>query len=98
MELWNRFATLVLMPLMFIVSGASLFYALGKGGLGRRTFVKDKTLRLLVPLLVGDLTHASIQAYLDSLTHGVFSGTYFQFLPHYYARQLSNDRACTCGT
>src|SRR5512139_36528 len=30
-EVWNRFATTWLMPLMFVISGASLFYALGKG-------------------------------------------------------------------
>ena len=52
-EYWNRFATTWMMPLMFIVSGASLFYALGKGGV--LTFVKDKALRLLVPLVVCDL-------------------------------------------
>ena len=81
-ELWNGFATSFMMPLMFAISGASLFYAMGKGGFGK--FIKDKVLRLLVPLLVGALTHVSLQAYLDSITHGQFSGNYFQFLPHYY--------------
>jgi peptidoglycan/LPS O-acetylase OafA/YrhL len=81
-EVWNGFATSWMMPLMFAISGASLFYALRKGGFGK--FVKDKTLRLLVPLLVCDLTHASLQAYLYSKTHGLFSGSYFQFLPQYY--------------
>jgi hypothetical protein len=70
------------MPLMFAISGASLFYALRKGGFGK--FVKDKTLRLLVPLLVCDLTHASLQSYLYNITHGQFSGSYIQFLPQYY--------------
>jgi len=81
-EVWNGFATSFMMPLMFVISGASLFYALGKGGFGK--FVKDKVLRLLVPLLVAVLTHISIQAYLDNKTHGLFSGNYFQFLPQYY--------------
>ena len=81
-EYWNSFATSFMMPLMFVVSGASLFYALGKGGFGM--FLKDKTMRLLVPLLVADLTHISIQAYLWNRTHGLFSGNYFQFLPQYY--------------
>jgi len=70
------------MPLMFVISGASLYYAVGKGGIGK--FVKDKVLRLLVPLLVCALTHASLQDYLYNITHGLFSGNYFQFLPHYY--------------
>lgn len=81
-ELWNGFATSFMMPLMFVISGASLFYALGKGGFGK--FLKDKILRLLVPLVVGVLTHVSLQAYLDNIWHGQFSGNYFQFLPQYY--------------
>ena len=81
-ELWNGFATSFMMPLIFVVSGASLFYALGRGGFGQ--FFKDKTLRLLVPLLVADLTQISIQAYLYNITHLQFSGSYFQFLPQYY--------------
>jgi glucan biosynthesis protein C len=82
-EVWNRFATAWMMPLMFAISGASLFYALRKGG-GAGKFVKDKVLRLLVPLVVGAFTHASLQMYLERLTHGEFSGTYFQYLPQYF--------------
>ena len=81
-EVWNGFATSFMMPLMFVISGASLFYAMGKGGFGK--FFKDKTLRLLVPLLVADLTHITIQSYLYNRTHGLFSGNYFQFLLQYY--------------
>jgi glucan biosynthesis protein C len=86
-EVWNRFATAWLLPIIFVVSGASLFFAVGKGeggirGAGR--FVKDKALRLLVPLLVCDFTHASLQVYLERITHGQFSGTYFQYLPRYF--------------
>jgi peptidoglycan/LPS O-acetylase OafA/YrhL len=86
-EVWNVFAITWMMPLIFVISGASLFYAVGKGGGGIKAagkFVKDKTLRLLVPLLVGVFTHASLQVYLERLTHGQFSGTYFQFLPQYF--------------
>ena len=81
-EVWNRFAVAWLMPLIFVISGASLFYAVGKGGAGK--FVMDKVLRLLVPVVVCDLTHASLQVYLERLTHAQFSGTYFQFLPSYF--------------
>jgi glucan biosynthesis protein C len=38
----------------------------------------------LVPVVVCDLTHASLQAYLWRLTHGEFSGSYFQYLPQYF--------------
>jgi hypothetical protein len=81
-EVWNAFATNWMMPLIFVISGASIFYALGKGGFGK--FLKDKVLRLLVPLLVGAFTHASLQVYLERLTHGQFSGSYFEFLPFYF--------------
>jgi len=86
-EGWNRFATAWLLPLILVISGASLFYAAGKGGGGMRgagKFVKDKALRLLVPVLVCDFTHASLQAYLNRLTHGEFSGSFFQYLPQYF--------------
>ncbi|MEJ2736356.1 MAG: acyltransferase [Anaerolineae bacterium] len=81
-QVWNRFAVAWMMPLIFVISGASLFYAVGKSGAGK--FVKDKVLRLLVPFLVCVFTHASLQVYLERLTHGDFRGTYFQFLPHYF--------------
>ncbi len=71
-----------MMPLIFVISGAGLFYALRKGGTAR--FVQDKVLRLLVPLVVGIFTHVSLQVYLDRLTHGQFQGSYFEFLPHYF--------------
>jgi Acyltransferase family len=41
-------------------------------------------LRLLVPLVVGVLTHAAFQVYLERITHGQFSGSFFDFLPHYF--------------
>ena len=75
MEIW-------MMPLIFLISGASIFYAMNKGGAGK--FFKDKVLRLLVPLVVAMFTHASWQVYLERFTHGQFSGSYFAFLPHYF--------------
>ncbi|MBI3151396.1 MAG: acyltransferase family protein [Chloroflexi bacterium] len=81
-EVWNSFSTSFMMPLMFVISGASLFYALGKGGFGK--FFKDKVLRLLIPLVVAVLTHISLQSYIWDKSHGLFSGSYFQFLPQYF--------------
>jgi glucan biosynthesis protein C len=75
MEIW-------MMPVIFLISGASIFYAMNKGGAGK--FFKDKVLRLLVPLVVAMFTHASWQVYLERFTHGQFSGSYFAFLPHYF--------------
>jgi len=85
-DVWNAFASSWLMPFVFVISGASLFYALGKGGLVEIVgkFIKDKTLRLLVPLVVGIFVHGSIQVYLERFTHQQFNGSYFQFLPYYF--------------
>jgi glucan biosynthesis protein C len=86
-EVWNRFATTWLLPLIFVISGASLFFAVGKGVGGTKgagKFIKDKALRLLVPVVVCALTHASLQAYLNRLTHGEFGGSYFTYLPNYF--------------
>ena len=81
-EIWEQVLATWMMPMCFVISGASVFYALGKGGAGK--FVEDKVLRLLVPLLVGIFTHSILQIYLERLSHGQFQGSFFDFLPHYF--------------
>jgi peptidoglycan/LPS O-acetylase OafA/YrhL len=72
-----------IMALIFAISGASLFYALDKGGIGK--FIKDKVLRLDVPLVtMGMVIFGSWQIYLGRLTHGEFSGSFVEFIPHYF--------------
>jgi hypothetical protein len=83
MEIWNIFATRWMMPLFFIISGASLFYAIGKSG-GWPRFYVDKFLRLMIPVLFASVTHSALQVYLDRLNHGQFSGSFFSFLPEYF--------------
>lgn len=81
-EIIQGFATSWMMPLIFLISGASIYFALRKGGAGK--FINDKLLRLGIPLLVCVFTHASLQVYLEKTTHGLFTGSYFAFLPHYF--------------
>lgn len=83
-EIWNIFATRWMMPLFFIISGASLFYAIGKSG-GWRRFYVDKFLRLMIPVIIASVTHSALQVYLERLTHGQFSGSFFSFLPAYFS-------------
>lgn len=71
-----------LMPLFFILSGLSAYYALEFQTAKR--YVWSKVLRLAVPLIVGMLTHVSYQVYLERLTHGDFTGSFLEFLPHYF--------------
>ncbi len=82
-EIWNLFATRWMMPLFFIISGASLFYAIGKSG-GWPRFYVDKFLRLMIPVLFASVTHSALQVYLERLTHGQFSGSFLSFLPEYF--------------
>jgi peptidoglycan/LPS O-acetylase OafA/YrhL len=81
-EIWEQFLATWMMPMCFVISGMSVFYALGKGRAGG--FVKDKILRLFVPLLVGIFTHSAWQVYLERLSGGQFGGSFFEFYPHYF--------------
>ena len=80
-QVWTTFLANWMMPAIFMVSGASLFFAMS-GSNGK--FVKDKVLRLLVPLVVGAFTHVAVQVYLERVSHHQFTGTFFEFLPRYF--------------
>jgi glucan biosynthesis protein C len=75
------------MPLIFAVSGASIFFALRPGRAGR--FLFERGLRLMVPLALGIVVLAPPQIYLERLTHGDFQGSFFQFLPRYFNSDLA---------
>ncbi len=81
-QAWTLFLISWLMPLVFVVSGASLFYAVGKGSVAG--FVRDKVLRLFVPLVVGVFTHVALAVYLERITHHQFSGSFLNFYPRYF--------------
>ncbi len=81
-QAWTMFLSGWLMPMVFVISGASLFYAVGKGSFFG--FARDKVLRLLTPFVVGVFTHIALQVYLDRITHHQFSGSFFAFYPHYF--------------
>jgi len=70
------------MPLIFVISGASIFFALRPGGAAR--FLRDRVWRLLVPLAFGILVLGPPQIYLTRLTHGEFQGNFLEFLPLYF--------------
>lgn len=82
-EVWNIYATRWMMPLFFIISGAGLFYAIGKSSVWKNFYV-NKFLRLMVPVLVASVTHSAFQVYLERLSHGQFSGSFVSFLPEYF--------------
>src|SRR5947207_4503997 len=65
-QVWTTFLVCWMMPLIFVISGASTFYALKSAGAGR--FVRDRAVRLLVPLLAGIFTHIALQVYLERIS------------------------------
>lgn len=71
-----------IMPLFFVLSAFAIFYALKKRT--NSVFMRERVLRLLVPLGVGIFTHIILQVYIENITHGRFSGTFWQFIPHYF--------------
>jgi glucan biosynthesis protein C len=66
------------MPLLFVVAGAGMWFALR-----RRTgaqLVFERTLRLLIPLIVGMFLIVPPQLYFERLFHGQWEGGYLAFL------------------
>ena len=78
------FFTLWMMPIFFILAGASIYYALRFRTAGG--FTRERTLRILIPIIIiGWFIIAPPQVYLERLTHGDFSGNFFQFYyPNYF--------------
>lgn len=74
-----------IMPIIFVVSGAAAALSMRDGSI--RTagkFLKDKVLRLIVPLIFADFVGGFLQIYIERVSHKQFTGTLFQFFPHYF--------------
>jgi len=70
------------MPLIFMISGASVFHALGKVSTGK--YITGIIARLIVPLVIGIFTQSAFQVYIEALQKGTFTGSFFAFYPHYF--------------
>lgn len=68
------------MPLLFLVSGATIMLALGQRSGG--AFVVDRLKRLLVPLVFGMLVIVPPQVYLERRFRSQFDGSFLDWLPH----------------
>lgn len=78
-----EFMNIWMMPLFFVLSGASVYFSLKsrKGG----SFLKERFFRIMIPwIITGIFIMAPPQVYLERLSHGQFDGNFFQFLPHYF--------------
>jgi len=72
-----------LMPLFFILAGTSVFYAFKSRTAGG--FAKERTLRILIPIIIlGWFIIAPPQIFLERLSNGEFSGSFFGFYSSQY--------------
>jgi glucans biosynthesis protein C len=82
-----------IMPLFFLLSGTSIYFALQFRT--AKQFIRERCLRLLIPLLFGIFILSPPQVYLERLSnpqHGVapwqggwqFAGSFWEFVPYYF--------------
>ena len=71
-----------IMPLFFVLSALAAYHALRKRT--NTEFIRERVNRLLIPLVVGIFTHCIVQIHIENITHNRFSGTFWQFIPHYF--------------
>lgn len=79
---FQQFLLAWMLPMIFIISGAGIWYGLGYQKAGR--FIWGKVLRLLVPFVFAIFVLSPHQVYLERINHGQFSGSFFQWFPHYF--------------
>lgn len=70
------------MPLFMALAGESAWYALRHRG--RATFVYERVVHILVPLLVGILVLVPPQVWAERRLSGAFDGSLLAFWPHFF--------------
>ncbi len=71
------------MALLFLLAGVSTWFALGFRSGGQ--YVKERFIRLLIPLIFGLLVIVPPQSYFGLLGHTGFSGSYLEWYPNYFS-------------
>jgi surface polysaccharide O-acyltransferase-like enzyme len=72
------------LPLLFLVSGAGVYYALGSRTAAR--FLGERFRRLFWPVLIGMVgVVVPLQIYYERLFHGQFTGSFWQWWPHTFS-------------
>ncbi len=77
-----QFSSLWRLPLIFVVSGMGTRFALSYRTGGQ--YIKERFIRLFIPLLVGMLVIVPPQVYVERLADGDFSGSFWAFYPHFF--------------
>lgn len=73
MLLFNRWR----LPLLFFISGAGVWFSLRRRTSGQ--FARERTVRLLLPLVFGMLVVVPPQIYVERVEHGLQYASYFDF-------------------
>jgi hypothetical protein len=80
---FREFNFLWMMPLFFIISGASVFLSLKPDKTGQ--FIKAKIRRLLIPLiLIGTFIINPLYVYIERLFSGQTAGSFIRWYPHFF--------------
>jgi acyltransferase-like protein len=70
------------MPIIMLLAGVSAWYSLHRRD--NRAYVRDRVVRVLLPLIVGTLTLVPPQVYLERRLRGQFNGSFLAFYPHFF--------------
>jgi len=65
------------MPLLFVIAGAGMWFALQRRD--GKAFMGERTLRLLVPAVIGMFLIVPPQIYIERIAHGQWHGGYLDF-------------------
>ena len=77
-----QFSSLWRLPLLFVVSGMGTRFALSYRSGGQ--YIKERFIRLFIPLLVGILVIVPPQVWAERVADGDFSGSFLAFYPHFF--------------
>jgi hypothetical protein len=71
------------MPLLFLLAGATTWFALKKRS--PKQYVIERFKRLVIPFIIGSIILVPPQRYFTSVHHGLFHGTFLKFLGQYFS-------------
>jgi peptidoglycan/LPS O-acetylase OafA/YrhL len=66
------------MPLLFVIAGAGMWFALKRRS--GSAFIAERTWRLLVPAVIGMFLIVPPQVFLERVAHGPWTGGYLEFM------------------
>jgi len=81
-EVFSLLAGNWMMPVFFVISGIGTFHALRKRN--AQGFIKERLLRLGLPLLVGVFVLSPPQVYVERAVNRQFEGSFLSFFPRYF--------------